>query len=77
MEHSINTFHAQPQKNPHDKSIKEQDRQLNAPYTCRIKDKILETGKRIKFYKKKKKKEWKEEGEKFMHRKTDVLEYDF
>lgn len=28
----------------------------------------------MKFYKKK---EWKKGGKKFMHRKTDVLEYDF
>lgn len=39
-------------KEVHNKSIKKQDRQLNAPYTCRIKDKILEIGQRMKIYKK-------------------------
>lgn len=36
----------------HEESIKEQDTQLKAPYTCRTKDKILEAGKRMKFYRK-------------------------
>lgn len=36
------------------KLLKSKTRQLNAPYTCRTKDKILEIGKRMKFYKKKK-----------------------
>lgn len=39
-------------KTAHEESIKEQDRQQKAPYTCRTKDKILEVGKRMKFYKK-------------------------
>lgn len=39
-------------KTAHEERIKEQDRQLKAPYTCRTKDKILEVGKRMKFYKK-------------------------
>jgi len=39
------------------------NRGLNAPYTCRAKDIILEIGKRMKFYKKKeKKREWKKGG---------------
>lgn len=37
------------------------NRGLNAPYTCRAKDIILEIGKRMKFYKKKEKKKGMEE----------------
>lgn len=54
------------------------NRGLNAPYTCRAKDIILEIGKRMKFYKKKEKKKGNgRKEERFMHRKTDVLKYDF
>lgn len=60
-------------KTAHEESIKEQDRQLKAPYTCRTKDKILEVGKRMEFYKKRNE----ERRKKLMHRKTDVLKYDF
>lgn len=49
------------------KFLRKHNRGLNAPYTCRAKDIILEIGKRMKFYKKekkstKKKREWKKGG---------------
>lgn len=63
-------------KAAHEESIKEQDRKLKAPYTCRTKERILEVDKRMKFYRKKKKRNEKRR-KNFMHRKTGVLKYDF
>lgn len=44
------------------KFLRKHNRGLNAPYTCRAKDIILEIGKRMKFYKKEKKSTKKKKG---------------